>query len=119
MIVRAHREESRKGEAFYVLQKSCYTPEVMILDRKPLTGSVKPDISNCPSNPPSPSPSSFSSITVLLYAIVRVYAVFLGSVRAYADGTILSMLIRLGGWGNYRQHLLNHITFTCSETVVV
>ncbi|XP_075250296.1 glutamate receptor ionotropic, NMDA 1-like [Convolutriloba macropyga] len=40
MIVRAHREESRKGEAFYVLQKSCYTPEVMILDRKPLTGAL-------------------------------------------------------------------------------
>ena len=99
MIVRAHREESRKGEAFYVLQKSCYTPEVMILDRKPLTGSVKPDHSNYPSNHPFPFTPSCSPITVHLYAIFRLYAVFLGwSVRVRCAPMGLYALCSLS-WG--------------------
>ena len=40
MIVRAHRLESSRGEAFYVIQKSCYGQDFMLHDRKTLTKLV-------------------------------------------------------------------------------
>ncbi|XP_063710611.1 glutamate receptor ionotropic, NMDA 1-like isoform X2 [Symsagittifera roscoffensis] len=40
MIIRAHREESRKGEAFYVVQRSCYSAEQMLHHPKTLAPAL-------------------------------------------------------------------------------